>query len=154
VARVVVSAKAIPEIAGATHEFLDRVIGPLITADAVRYAPERTGELKASIRYWVNGLTLSVGAFADYAADVELGHRVWHRFKRVLGPEVVPEEPFLRPALYKYRTPSDLDPPAMFPVGVEHPVEPFRMMSLRAYWADERGRIHGVSMRQPLRVTL
>jgi hypothetical protein len=154
VARVVISAKAIVGIEVATHEFLDHVIGPLVTADAIRYAPERTGVLKSSIRYWVVGQTLYVGAFAPYAADVELGHRVYHRFKHQLGPEVVPEEPYLRPALYKYRTPADLDPPATFPVAVEHPVLPFTFESLRAYFANPKGQIHSISTRTPLRMPL
>lgn len=38
-----------------------------------------------------------------YAAWVELGHRVYHPSTGVTGPEVVPSEPFLRPALYTER---------------------------------------------------
>jgi hypothetical protein len=38
-----------------------------------------------------------------YAAFVELGHRVYHPSTGVVGPEVVPAEPFLRPALFQER---------------------------------------------------
>jgi hypothetical protein len=149
VARVVLSAKAIPNIEFAVEDFMDDVLGPLIVADAIRYAPERTGVLKGSIHHWVEGTTLYVGAFAPYSADVELGHRVYHRFKHVLGPEVVPEEPFLRPALYKYRSPEDLDPPAIFPVGVAHPKKPFQFMSFSQWYIDKYGA--GTTTRTPLR---
>ena len=39
----------------------------------------------------------------EYAADVELGHRVYHPSTGTTGPEVVPPHPFLRPALYVER---------------------------------------------------
>lgn len=38
-----------------------------------------------------------------YALWVELGHRVYHPSTGVVGPEVVPAEPFLRPALFTRR---------------------------------------------------
>jgi len=38
-----------------------------------------------------------------YAAFVELGHRVYHPSTGITGPEVVPAEPFLRPALFQER---------------------------------------------------
>lgn len=38
-----------------------------------------------------------------YAAFVELGHRVFHPSTGVVGPEVVPAQPFLRPALFQER---------------------------------------------------
>lgn len=46
--------------------------------------------------------TAAEGARA-YAAYVEMGHRVFHPSTRITGPEVVPPEPFLRPALYQQR---------------------------------------------------
>lgn len=39
-----------------------------------------------------------------YATFVELGHRVYHPSTGVTGPEVVPAEPFLRPALFQRRS--------------------------------------------------
>jgi hypothetical protein len=38
-----------------------------------------------------------------YAVYIELGHRVYHPSTGVTGPEVVPSEPFLRPALFQER---------------------------------------------------
>jgi hypothetical protein len=151
-AEVIVSARAVAEIEDAAHDFLDTRLGPLITADAVRYAPQRTGELRASIRYWVSGLTLYVGAFADYAADVELGHRVWHRFKRQLGPEIVPEEPFLRPALYKYRSPEMPEGTMpLIPPGVPHPKKPFEYLTFSQWYVDKYGNPSGrIPLRMPL----
>jgi hypothetical protein len=142
-AEVIVSMEAVGHVDDAIHDFLDGTIGPLVTADAIRYAAERTGLLRASIRYWVSGNTLYVGAFTDYAADVELGHRVFHRFKHVLGPEIVPEEPYLRPALYKYRTPTvpEGTPPAI-PPGIPHPKKPFDFLTFRQWYMDEYGDRH------------
>lgn len=39
-----------------------------------------------------------------YAAYVELGHRVFHPSTHTVGPEVVPAQPFLRPALFQRRS--------------------------------------------------
>jgi hypothetical protein len=153
VARVVMSVKAAGEIEDAVHDFLDDVLGPLITQDAVRYAPIRTGELKGSIRYWVDALTLRVGAFAPYAADVELGHRVFHRFKHVVGPEIVPEEPYLRPAVYKYRSPEDPEgTPPLIPPGVARPPKAFAFESFTQWYRDKYGKFTGGSYRSPLRM--
>jgi len=120
-ARVVMDSGAFWRLEYDAGEFLDTRIGPLITEDAKRYAPKRTGFLAASIDWEVEGTTLYVFARAPYAAYVELGHRVFHPSTRTLGPEVVAPEPFLRPALYKYRTPELPDPPATTPVAVQHP---------------------------------
>jgi hypothetical protein len=38
-----------------------------------------------------------------YAVFVELGHRVYHPSTGITGPEVVPSQPFLRPALFTRR---------------------------------------------------
>jgi hypothetical protein len=39
-----------------------------------------------------------------YATFVELGHRVYHPTTGITGPEVVPAQPFLRPALFTRRS--------------------------------------------------
>jgi hypothetical protein len=39
-----------------------------------------------------------------YATWVELGHRVYHPTTKTVGPEVVPAEPYLRPALFTRRS--------------------------------------------------
>lgn len=119
--RVYIDANAIGHVEADIEEFLDTELGPLITADAIRYAPKHTGRLAAGIEYYTDGTQLIVYSTAPYTLDVEFGHRVYHRFTGVVGPEVVPEEPFLRPALYKYRSPQDPEgtPPLVAP-GVEH----------------------------------
>lgn len=93
----------------AVYEFLDSRLGPDIAADAERYAPKRTGALAASIEHHMEGQTLIVSATGGaggrvYAAYVELGHRVYHPSTGITGPEMVPAEPFLKPALYTERS--------------------------------------------------
>jgi hypothetical protein len=151
-AEVIVSMEAMGHVDAAIHDFLDDTIGPLVTADAIRYAPERSGLLRASIRYWVSGNRLYVGAFTDYAADVELGHRVFHRFRHKLGPEIVPEEPYLRPALYKYRTPEvPTGTPPAIPPGIPHPKKPFDFLTFRQWYINTRGNPAGrASFRVPI----
>jgi hypothetical protein len=83
-------------------------LGPAIASDAARYAPKDTGALAESVEHHMEGRALIVSATGgaggrEYAADVELGHRVYHPSTGITGPEVVPPEPFLRPALYQER---------------------------------------------------
>ncbi|MHB1956706.1 MAG: hypothetical protein ACYCOU_23525 [Sulfobacillus sp.] len=120
-ARVTMELGAIAEIHAAVDVFLDDRLGPLIVEDAKRYAPKRTGEMASTIFHTVLDGVLYIVSPAPYSAWVELGHRVFHPHTGIVGPEAVPEEPFLRPALYKYRTPQIEDPPATYPVAVSHP---------------------------------
>lgn len=94
-------------VRAATANWLDSKLGPDIADDARRYCPERTGDLKASIEHHLDGDDLIVSATGSeertYAAYVELGHRVYHPSTGEVGPEVVPPQPFLRPALYQQR---------------------------------------------------
>jgi hypothetical protein len=94
-------------VRAATADWLDTRLGPDIADDARRYCPERTGALRSSIEHHVEGDDLIVSATGSdertYAAYVELGHRVYHPSTGVTGPEVVPPQPFLRPALYTTR---------------------------------------------------
>jgi hypothetical protein len=83
-------------------------LGPDIAGDARRYAPKDTGALAESIEHHMEGHDLIVSATggADgrvYAAYIELGHRVFHPSTSRTGPETVPPEPFLRPALFQVR---------------------------------------------------
>lgn len=111
--------------------FLDR-LGPDIVTDARRYCPrsgrtqareaagqlryhdtyrreedDSPGSLAESIRDYLEEHNLIVEATGnderDYAAYVELGHRVFHPSTHITGPEVVAPESFLRPALYQQR---------------------------------------------------
>lgn len=94
-------------IDAAITEFFMDSLGPAIRDDAVRFCPKRTGDLAASIERHVEGLTLIVSASGsderEYAAYVELGHRIYHPSTKTAGPDVVAPEPFLRPALYTAR---------------------------------------------------
>jgi len=90
-------------------KFADERLGPDIARDARRYCPEDTGALKDSIENHMEEDTLIVSASGGaggriYAAWVELGHRVYHPSTGIVGPEVVPPEPFLRPALFQQRS--------------------------------------------------
>jgi len=123
-ARVVLDPDFIPHVEVEIRGFMDNTLGPLITADMKRYAPKRTGNMAELIFWEVEGLTLYVVSPAFYTLWVELGHHVFHPSTGMVGPESVPEEPFMRPALYKYRTPANVDPPATFPVAVAHPGGP------------------------------
>ena len=96
------------DVLAAWDKYADTNLGPAIVADAKRYCPVDTGDLKDSITHDVaTDHTLLVSAYGSderwYAAWVELGHRVFHPSTRIVGPEVVPPQPFLRPALYQQR---------------------------------------------------
>jgi hypothetical protein len=82
-------------------------LGPDIRDDARRFCPEDTGALAESLESHMEGDDVIVSATGSdersYAAYVELGHRVFHPSTGETGPEVVPAEPFLRPALFQVR---------------------------------------------------
>lgn len=84
-------------------------LGPQIRDDAKRYCPAGTGSLRESIEDHMEADTLIVSATGGaggrvYAAYVELGHRVFHPSTGRVGPQTVPPEPFLRPALFQQRS--------------------------------------------------
>lgn len=112
-------------LAGAVHTFFDDRLGPDITADAVRGCPVLTGRLSASLDHEVLTdapalPTLVVGSFpdadglVDYAAATELGFhgqeivRAHTRNGRPVAEHTrqgnTPEQPYLRPALYRRRS--------------------------------------------------
>lgn len=93
-------------IDGSVDEYFDTDLGPKIAEAARRYVPKRTHKLEESIGHEVVDHTLVVYAGnteegVDYAAYVELGHRVYHPSTGEVGPKVVPPQPYLRPALYQ-----------------------------------------------------
>lgn len=147
--RVYMDADAIGHIEADVEEFLGTELGPLITADAIRYAPKRTGALAAGIEYFADGTQLIVYSTAPYTLDVEFGHRVYHRFTGQVGPEVVPEQPFMRPALYKYRSPEDPGgtPPLVAPgvqaVGKPTTLEAWIMRRAQGKRPTRRRRLGG-----------
>lgn len=103
--KVVISGQDIQaELTAALDEYFEMRLGPAITADAVRYAPKRTGHLAESIGHHVEDHNLVVDATADYAVYVEMGHRVAHGPRMsIVGPKVVAPQSFLRAALYTER---------------------------------------------------
>lgn len=128
--RVEMAADWREHLADAEFAFLDERLGPDMVGDAKRYVPVDTGRLQRSLDHQVTGAggawELQVGSFPDedgeveYAAAVELGFHgeelvreyVNHDFMG-RGHEVlirahvrhanVPEQPYLRPALYTER---------------------------------------------------
>lgn len=97
------------ELAGAMAAFFEDRLGPDIAGDSRRYCPEQTGALKDSIEHHIEDGDLIVSATGGdegrvYAAYVELGHRVYHPSTGITGPEIVPPQPFLRPALLQQRS--------------------------------------------------
>lgn len=94
-------------VLAATAQLLDGDIGPDIADDARGFCPVLTGDLQQSIEHHMNGYVLIVKATGSderfYALYVEMSHRVFHPSTRIVGPEVVPAQPFLRPALWQIR---------------------------------------------------
>ena len=90
-------------------QWLDDDLGQKIEDDARGFCPVLTGDLRDSIEHHLNGFVLIVKATGSeerfYAFYVEMGHRVFHPSTRIVGPETVPQIPFLRPALWQIRTP-------------------------------------------------
>jgi hypothetical protein len=104
--------------------FFDTRLGPDMLADAQRAVPKLTGRLEGSLDFQVvngeDGLPeLQMGSFPDDEGDVEYAPAVELGFH---GPEIVrehernghvvreyvrqgntPEQPYLRPALYRER---------------------------------------------------
>jgi hypothetical protein len=102
---VTVSPDADAFAAGACAAFLEDDLGPKIAARARIYCPVKTGALRDSIDKSMEGTTLVVSAVGgdddrEYAAYIELGHRVFHPFTGKTGPEWAVARPFLRPALF------------------------------------------------------
>jgi hypothetical protein len=96
------------ELLARWDEYADTRLGPQIRDDAKRFCPVDTGSLRDSIEHVVaTDHTLLVSAYGSderwYAAWVELGHRVAHGRNGPVGPEIVPPQPFLRPALLQQR---------------------------------------------------
>lgn len=77
-----------------------------IRDDAKALAPVDTGHLRDSIDSEIRGETARIGSELNYALFVEEGHRVAYKDaagNTVFTGDVVPPQPFLRPALYRKR---------------------------------------------------
>lgn len=81
--------------AGMTHPNPGRNVGSLTTREVHHV------ELEADQLPHEGAVS---GGSRTYAAFVELGHRVAHPSTGIVGPEVVPPRPFLRPALFQQRS--------------------------------------------------
>lgn len=93
------------KIAADNREFLARITGEVLV-DAKAGAPVDTGELRDSLESEVRGETGRVGTDLNYGVYVEEGHRVAYAGpdgETVFTGEVVPPQPYLRPALYRKR---------------------------------------------------
>jgi hypothetical protein len=102
---VIVSPDARAFADAACAKWFEEYLGPKITARAKIYCPVDTGALRDSITPSMDGTTLAISATGgaggrEYAAFLELGHRVFHPFTHETGPEWVVARPFLRPALF------------------------------------------------------
>jgi hypothetical protein len=106
--KIVINRSALGEnITEGLDEYFNTNLGPKIAEDATRYCPKRTGALAESVEHHLEDHTLIVSATGSdersYAIYVETGHRVYHPSTGTVGPETVPPQPFLRPALYQQR---------------------------------------------------
>jgi len=92
--------------AGHTRKWFEDLVLE-VGLDAERGAPVDTGRLARSIEVDVNGDVGRIGSPLEYAPYVEDGHRVAYKDPRtgdtVFTGDVVPPQPYLRPALYRRR---------------------------------------------------
>lgn len=113
-------------ISAGLERLFDGILGPDITSDAERACPKLTGRLAASLKHQIDHTSgdlpsLIVGSFPDeegrvpYAAAVELGFHGMESVRSYVtrtGRHVpahirrgnTPEQPYLRPALYRKRS--------------------------------------------------
>ncbi|WP_328448983.1 HK97 gp10 family phage protein [Amycolatopsis sp. NBC_00438] len=93
------------QISADVRELFGRLVGEVLD-DAQRLVPVDTGHLRESLSSEINGDTARIGSDLNYALYVEEGHRVAYRGadgETVFTGDVVPPQPFLRPALYRRR---------------------------------------------------
>ena len=102
---VIVDPDCRAKVTAAILPWLDGDLGAQVAERTVRYAPVDTGALAASVEHHLNGTTEVIASTGGaggrwYAAYVEEGHRVFHRDTRIVGPEWVPGQHFMRAALF------------------------------------------------------
>ncbi|WP_336158190.1 HK97 gp10 family phage protein [Amycolatopsis sp. VC5-11] len=93
------------KIADDVRELFGKLTGEVLE-DAKRLVPVDTGHLRESLSSEINGDTARIGSDLNYALYVEEGHRVGYAGpdgETVFTGEVVPPQPYLRPALYRRR---------------------------------------------------
>lgn len=87
------------------QELFGKLVGDVLD-DAQRLVPVDTGHLLESLDSEINGDTARIGSDLNYALYVEEGHRVAYAGpdgETVFTGDVVPPQPYLRPALYRKR---------------------------------------------------
>lgn len=104
--KVVLHRAAIERLKQHTDRVIYARVMPPMEADARRRAPVDTGWLRGNVeakhlRRWRYELRASTTGKGEYAAPVELGHRIVTQDGRTVG--YVPPQPFLRPAAYRKR---------------------------------------------------
>jgi hypothetical protein len=105
-AEVIVDSGWIQYLREKIDQFFDERLGPDVAGTATVLCPKRTGDLAKSIEYSVSDTVLTISATGSderwYAYWVETGHRLvaWGR----QTDEFVAPRPFLRPALYQFRS--------------------------------------------------
>ncbi|QKV74539.1 HK97 gp10 family phage protein [Amycolatopsis sp. Hca4] len=93
------------KIAADVRELFGQLVGEVLD-DAKRLVPVDTGHLRESLSSEINGDTARIGSDLNYALYVEEGHRVAYRGpdgETVFTGDMVPPQPYLRPALYRRR---------------------------------------------------
>ncbi|AXB47309.1 HK97 gp10 family phage protein [Amycolatopsis albispora] len=92
-------------IAADVREWFGDLVGE-VRDDAVRGVPVDTGTLRDSVYATVDGDVGRIGTELNYGLYVEEGHRVAYvgpDGETVYTGDVVPPQPWLRPALYRNR---------------------------------------------------
>ncbi len=93
------------KIAADVRGLFSQLVGEVLD-DAIALVPIDTGQLRESLSSEINGDTARIGSELNYALYVEEGHRVGYRGpdgETVFTGDVVPPQPYLRPALYRRR---------------------------------------------------
>ncbi|MET8848052.1 HK97 gp10 family phage protein [Amycolatopsis sp. NPDC004625] len=94
------------KIAADVRDLFGRLVGEVLE-DAQAMVPVDTGHLRESLSSEIRGETARIGSDLNYALYVEEGHRVAYRDphtgETVFTGDIVPPQPYLRPALFRRR---------------------------------------------------
>ncbi|MEV8615689.1 HK97 gp10 family phage protein [Amycolatopsis sp. NPDC051373] len=93
------------QIAADVREWYSQLVGE-VREDARALAPVDTGHLRDSVDSEIRGETARIGTELNYGLYVEEGHRVGYAGpdgETIFTGEIVPPQPWLRPALYRKR---------------------------------------------------
>lgn len=94
------------QIAADVRGMFSKLVGEVLE-DAQAMVPVDTGHLRESLSSEIRGDTARIGSDLNYALYVEEGHRVAYKDPKtgetVFTGDIVPPQPYLRPALYRRR---------------------------------------------------